>query len=147
VIVMSRAAPHEEINRQRTARTERDAWRAQLEAKYGVPYERLPEVLRYEPPVHPQRQYARRFDYLAQLAYRFNYAARRNRLRLIPGPGQLGWRRQRRRYLERLEERRRAEIVVRKLRAKRTGRGKPLDRKAHVHVRERIAAREWRDEL
>jgi len=137
VIVMAR--PHEEIKRRRRWRAEYDANIAALEAKYGLPYEKLPEALRLPPPEHPRRENARRYDNRSNDTWRSWLRARvENRL---------GWRTLRRHYLASVEKFRQAEIVVRKLRAKRTGRGKPLDRKAHVHARERIDAREWRDEL
>lgn len=140
-------APHEIIEARRRWDVEYDTHIAALEARYSVPYEKLPAVLKEAPPKHPQHENARRFDYLTETAYRWNYQSRSNRRRLIARHDQLGWRTRRRHYLERVEAVRQAEITVRKMRAKRTGRGKLLDRKAHVHARERIEAREWRDEL
>ncbi len=140
-------APHEIIEARRRWDVEYDARIAALEAKYGVPYEKLPAALRESPPEHPQRKNARRYDYLTVTAYRFNYQSKANRRRLIARHDQLGWRTRRRQYLRDVEAVRQAEIVVRGMLAKRTGRGKLFDRKAHVHARERIEAREWRDEL
>jgi hypothetical protein len=140
-------APHEIINARRAGDIEYDAWRASLEAKYGVPYDKLPEALRSAAPEHPQRANARRYDYRSVTGWRWNYQSRATRHTFLAPIDRLGWRTRRRQYLRQLEERRQAEIVVRQMRAKRTGRGKLLDRKAHVHARERIEAREWRDEL
>jgi hypothetical protein len=136
-------APHEIISARRVDDAEFDAVRARLEAKYGVPYEKLPEVLRYSAPEHPRRRNPRRYNYrVSDSRWIFPRSVGRPRQQK-----RLGWRTERRLFLERVEKFRQAEIEVRKLRTKRTGRGKPVDRKAHVHVRERIAAREWRDEL
>jgi hypothetical protein len=104
---------------------------ARLEAKYGIPYEKLPEPLRYPKPDHPRVTNARRFD----------------KFDLRYGPSSIGWRHERIWYLVQLTRIRLAEIEVRKLRAKRTGRGKPLHRKAHVDALYRHEAREWREEL
>jgi hypothetical protein len=143
-------APHIEIARRRESDAEFAARRAQLEAKYGVPYDKLPDVLRWPEPEHPRGDGGRRFDYRTTTGYRWNYRARSDRRPFLADIGprdRRGWRSRRRAYLVRLEERRQAEIVVRGMLAKRTGRGKLFDRKAHVHARERIEAREWRDEL
>jgi hypothetical protein len=139
--------PHEIIHERARWEIEYDAQRAALEAKYGVPYEKLPEILRYPPPEHPQHGNPRRFDYVSLFGRRYNARSRSSRRLILAGRDQLGWRTRREHYLDRVEKFRQAEIAVRKLRTKRTGRGKPLDRKAHVHARERIDAREWRDEL
>lgn len=139
--------PHIEIERRRRWDAEYDAHIAALEAKYGVPYDELPSALKSGPPEHPRHDNARRYDYLTQTAYRFNYQSKSNRRRLIARHDQLGWRSRRQFYLVQVEAFRQAEITVRQMRTKRTGRGKPLDRKAHVHARERVEAREWRDEL
>lgn len=133
--------PHEEYERRERVDREYDANIAALEAKYGIPYEKLPEVLRYPPPEHPRRENPRRFDDVSMRR------VWRNRTLRLRSRTSFGWRTQRQEYLRRLEQIRRAEIVVRQQRAKRTGRGKLFDRKAHVHARERIEAREWRDEL
>lgn len=140
-------APHEIIRERARWPEEDDAKRAALEAKYGVPYEKLPEILRYPPPEHPQCKNARRYDYVSLFGWRYNASSRSSRRLILAGRDQLGWRSRRAGYLRRVEEFRQAEIAVRKLLAKRTGRGKLVDRKAHVHARERIEAREWRDEL
>jgi hypothetical protein len=133
--------PHEEHEHRERVYRELEALEAQQVAKYGVPYEKLPEVLRYPPPEHPQRSTSRRFDDISM-----RRVWRHRTLRLASRTS-FGWRTQRQQYLAKLEQIRRAEIAVRKLRTKHTGRGKPLDRKAHVHARERIEAREWRDDF
>jgi hypothetical protein len=143
---MSRA-PHEIINARRVDDAAFAVRKAQLEAQYGMPYDKLPEVLRYHAPAHPQRKNARRYDYRSLSGYRWNYQSKATRRTFLAAPTRLGWRTERRWYLKRLEERRQAEIVVRKMRAKRTGRGKPVDRKAHVDARYQIEAHEWREEL
>jgi hypothetical protein len=124
---------------------EHEAHAAQLEAKYGVPYEKLPEVLRYAPPEHPRVKNARRFDYRTADSRWVFRGPREKRPRLLARTQRrLGWRTERSYFLERVEKFRLAEIEVRKLRTKRTGRGKPLHRKALADAKYRLEAREWR---
>lgn len=131
--------PHEEHAHRERIYRELEALEEQQIAKYGVPYEKLPEVLRYPPPEHPRQRVARRQDNRSNVTWRSRVWGRPESI--------LGWKTLRKFYLAKLEQIRHAEIAVRKLRTKHTGRGKPLDRKAHVHARENIEAREWRDEL
>lgn len=126
--------PHEEHAHRERVYRELEALEEQQVAKYGMPYEKLPEVLRYPPPEHPRQRVARRQDNRTVVSWRL-------------GESILGWKTLRKFYLAKLEQIRHAEIAVRKLHTKHTGRGKPLDRKAHVHAREQIESREWRDEL
>jgi len=135
------ARPHEDYERRERIDREWDERIARLEAKYGIPYDKLPEVLKRPAPEHPRRSNPRRFDDASMRR------VWRLRTLVLASRTAFGWRTQRKQYLQQLEAIRRAEIVVRQQRAKRTGRGKLFDRKAHVHVRERIEAREWRDEL
>lgn len=139
--------PHESINANRAWAAQHEAEVAALEAKYGVPYEKLPSILQHDAPDHPQRGNARRFDYLTRTSYRWYSRSRRDRRRLIAGPGQRGWREQRANYLQQLEARRLAEVEVRKLRTKRTGRGRPEPRNLLAASRYAIEDREWREEL
>ena len=130
--------PHKVIAQRREQDARYDAECAQAEATYGLPIDKIPPVLRSKPPEHPARRKARRFDYRAQDSWR---VWRMSRL-----PNRFGWRTERRLYLKEIKRRRQAEIVMRQLHAKHTGRGRPLDRKAHVDARRRIEDREWREE-
>jgi len=138
-------APHVTIRERQRWGTERDAHEAALEAKYGMPYEKLPAALRHSPPKHPQQYNARRFDYVTRTGYRWNARSRAGRRSLIATMDQRGWREQRRSYLRAVEDVRQAEIIVRKTRTKRTGRGKPRPKNAFAQQRLAIENREFRE--
>lgn len=133
------------IRDERRWRERNDAEIEALEAQYGLPYEKIPSVLRHPAPEHPQRQQARRFGYLTRTAYRFNYQSRANRRRLIAVGSQIGWREKRAAYLRDLEARRNAEIEVRKLRTKRTGRGKVVPKNLREQSLDAVERRELRE--
>lgn len=137
-------APHERDNARKHAEAERDAIEAALEAKYGMPYEKLPPALRYPTPEHPQRTNTRRHDYKTDTSYNWNYRARSLRRRPIADARlKRGWRPLRRAYLAEVERVRQAEIEVRKLRAVKKGRGKPLPKNYFAQRRDAIERREF----
>lgn len=139
------APPHVRIQEERAWRDRHDAEIDALEAQYGVPYEKLPAVLRHAAPEHPQRSQVRRFGYLTRTAYNYYRRSRRDRRRLVAAPGQTGWRAQRAAYLRDLETRRNAEIEVRKSRIKRGGRGKVLPKNLREQSRDAVERRELRE--
>lgn len=107
----------------RMLRTDAQSWAlryeakcAQLEARFGVKYEQLPEALRHLPPEHPARTVARRFD---------NHAGR-----ALP---RFGWRTQRAFYLARLERFRQAEIEFRQQRFREKHPGRTRSRNPCTH--------------
>jgi hypothetical protein len=138
-------APHVTIRERQRWETERDAHEAALEAKYGIPYEKLPVDLRHGAPEHPRQRNTRRFDYVTRTGYRWNARSRAGRRVLYALPQQRGWREQRDAYLAEVERVRRAEIVVRRARTKRTGRGKPAPKNLVAQQRLAIENREFRE--
>ncbi len=139
-------APHQRIEASRKWNAEREAHEAALEAKYGIPYDKLPSALRHATPEHPQRKTARRYNYVTAFSYRWNYRSRASRRRFIPGrDGDAGWRPLRAAYLRELEEVRQAEIEVRKQRAVKKGRGKPLPKNHYAARRDAVERREFRE--
>lgn len=130
--------PHEIRNERRERDEDYFARREQLEAQYGLPINKIPGVLQRPPAAHPQHARARRYRNRARDSRRISVTARFAQRQ--------GWRELRAQYLRELEQRRLAEIQVRQQLAKVTGRSRRVDRKAHVHIRERIEANEWRRE-
>lgn len=139
------APPHLRIRNEKTWRERHESHVAALEAQYGVPYEKIPSVLREVAPTHPQHEQARRFGYLTRTAYNFNYRARRGRRRLMSESGRGGWREDRAGYLRALERRREAEVEVRKLRYKRGGRGKVPPKNVREQALKAVERRELRE--
>jgi len=117
-------------------RREDETKQAQIAARFGIAWEDIPSdialTLFYGVPEHPQQRTGRRLRHHGR-SYRQDNV--------------LGWRERLRWYAYAQEKLRQAEIAVRKLLTKRTGRGKPLHRKAHVDALHRHEAREWREEL
>jgi hypothetical protein len=140
-----RKPPHEAIQARQQWEIDRDAFEAGLEAKYGIPYAKLPGVLRLGMPEHPQRDTGRRFDYRTLPTYRFNYAKKSERRQLIAESGKAGWRHRRAGYLLHLEAVRQAEAAVRKLRAVKKGRGKRLPKNLIEQKHLAIENRELRE--
>lgn len=136
-------APHERIAAARKWEAERDAFEAALEAKYGVPYEKLPSALKSGEPKPPAKN-ARRYDYVTRTTYNWNYAQRKHRRRVIPDAQQKrGWRVLRRSFLADVEAVRRAKIEVRKQRIVKKGRGKPLPKNHFAARRDAVERREF----
>jgi hypothetical protein len=135
-------APHERIADKHKWEVERDAFEAALEAKYGIPYEKLPPALRQGAPKHPRAKTARRFNYrVYDRTWRIRsiIEARRSGRQLE------GWRTERAAYLADVERVRRAEVEVRKQRAIKKGRGKPLPKNLVAQQRLAIENREFRE--
>jgi hypothetical protein len=135
-------APHERIEARRKSEAERDAFEAALEARYGVPFEKLPTALRRGAPKHPRAKNARRFNYrVYDRTWRIRsiIEARRSGRQLE------GWRTARTAYLADVERVRRAEVEVRKQRAVKKGRGKPLPKNHFASRRNAVEKREFRE--
>lgn len=135
-------APHERIEARRKWEAERDAHEAALEAKYGIPYEKLPPELRLAAPAHPTRTIARRFDYrVYDRTWRIRSLIEQRRR----GVKRNGWRTERAAYLADVERVRCAEVEVRKQRAVKKGRGKPLPKNHFASRRNAVEKREFRE--
>lgn len=135
-------APHERIEQRQKWESERDAHEAALEAKYGVPIDKLPGVLTLGAPKHPRATKARRFDYRV---YDRTWRHRTLIEQRIRGVERNGWRTERRAFLRQVERFRQAEIEVRKLRAVKKGRGKPLPKNHFASRRNAVEKREFRE--
>jgi hypothetical protein len=117
-------------------RREDEAKQAKIAARFGIAWEDIPSdiasTLLHGEPEHPRQRVGRRLRH-------HGHSYRQDNV--------LGWRERLRGYVYGREKFRQAEIAIRKLLTKRTGRGKPLHRKAHVDARYQIEAREWHEEL
>jgi len=139
-------APHERIEKARRNEAASEAREAALEAKYGMPYDKLPAALRQLPSTSPAQVGGRRFDYLTQPTFHFYARARQYRRGTIRDRNRKpGWRMVRAAHLREVERVRQAEIEVRKLRAVKKGRGKPLPKNHFAQRRDAIERREFRE--
>jgi len=135
-------APHERIAAHKQWNIEYNAHVAALEAEYGVPYEKLPMALKHGAPKHPRRTKARRFDYrVYDRTWRIRSLIEQRRR----GVERNGWRTERRTFLADVERFRRAEVEVRKQRAVKKGRGKPLPKNHFASRRNAVEKREFRE--
>lgn len=135
-------APHERIAKQKLWEAERDAFEAALEAKYGMPFDKLPPALRQGAPKHPSRTITRRFNYrVYDRTWRIRTMLEERR----SGRQRNGWRTERAAYLADVERVRRAEVEVRKQRAVKKGRGKPLPKNHFASRRNAVEKREFRE--
>ncbi len=135
-------APHERIAKQKLWEAERDAFEASLEAKYGIPFDKLPPALRQGTPKHPSRTITRRFNYrVYDRTWRIRTMLEERR----SGRQRNGWRTERAAYLADVERVRRAEVEVRKQRTVKKGRGKPLPKNHFASRRNAVEKREFRE--
>jgi len=134
-------APHARIAAARKWEVDRDAFEAALEAKYGVPYDKLPTALKSGAPKRPRKN-ARRFAYTVyDRSWRLRWdreAARRR-----AGKNRNGWRNERKAFLADVERFRRAEVEVRKQRIVKKGRGKPLPKNHFAQRRDAVECRDF----
>lgn len=132
-------APHVRIAAAKKWEADRDAFEAALEAKYGVPYDKLPSALKSGAPKRPRKN-ARRFAYTV---YDRSWRQRWSTEAYRRGIKRNGWRYDRKMFLADVERFRQAEVEVRKQRIVKKGRGKPLPKNHFAQRRDAVERRDF----